>query len=283
MSLDEKALQGLTEQSGDAQSDAMKSTAEPLAEMVELGHETRRGGGFDPAEVQAFDESRRRFLSGTMTGTGVLAATGFNGALMALFKSPAFADQALDIQILQTAASIENLAVATYDTASTLPFIGGPEANAVLRQFVTETRKDHAEHALAINATLKSLGGPEQNAPNPVLLQVVDQAKPGLTGPAQVVDLAIQLEDAATQTYVASTGSLVNPQAKRVAASIMGVEAQHVAILNAVKALLAANAPNLIALPPNVGQLPASAGTVGFPDTFYKTNLARKPEEGAIV
>ena len=30
------------------------------------------------------------------------------------------------MQILQTAASLENLAVATYDVALTLDFIGGP-------------------------------------------------------------------------------------------------------------------------------------------------------------
>jgi hypothetical protein len=66
-----------------------------------------------------------------------------------------------------------------------------------------------------------------------------------------------------------------------VTASIMGAEAQHVAILNAVKALVAA-AASLIALPPDASQLPAAAGSVGFPDSFYKTDAARPAKEGAV-
>jgi len=65
-------------------------------------------------------------------------------------------------------------------------------------------------------------------------------------------------------------------------ASIMGVEAQHVAVLNAVKALLSAGHPEWITLPPPVAQLPAAAGSVGFPDTFIKTDQARPASEGAV-
>jgi hypothetical protein len=67
-----------------------------------------------------------------------------------------------------------------------------------------------------------------------------------------------------------------------VTASIMGVEAQHVAILRAVQALLAAGAPQLVALPPNAAALPAAAGSVGFPDAFYPTTDARPAMEGAV-
>ena len=46
----------------------------------------------------------------------------------------------------------------------------------------------------------------------------------------------------------------------------MGVEAQHVAILLAVQALVGAGAADLIALPPDATKLPAAAGSVGFPE-----------------
>ena len=95
----------------------------------------------------------------------------------------------------------------------------------------------HSSTREAFNAAATRLGGKAQDQPDPVLLGVVNNAKPSLTGPAQVVDLAIQLEDGAAQTYVANTGAYSNKNARAVAASIMGVEAQHVAILNAVKAL----------------------------------------------
>ena len=62
----------------------------------------------------------------------------------------------------------------------------------------------------------------------------------------------------------------------------MGVEAQHAAVLMAVKALIDGGAPQLIALPPDAAKLPAAAGSVGFPDTFYKTDQARPAAEGAV-
>lgn len=279
MSLDEKALQGLLDDSQDIQSDAMKASREPLAEMVELGHE-RRARGVDADEVSAFSAERRRLITRSMVGVGAFA--GFGGALLSLFDSPAYADMGEDIQILQTAASIENLAVATYTTALTLDFIGGGSANAVVKAFVTKTKEQHAEHGKAFNAAITNLGGKTQDQPDPVLLGVVNEAKPKLTSAAAVVDLALQLEDGATQTYVANTAALTDVNARKVTASIMGVEAQHTAILRAVKALLAANAPQLIALPPDAAALPPAAGGVGFPDGFYKTDQARPSSEGAV-
>jgi rubrerythrin len=202
--------------------------------------------------------------------------------MVALLASPAFAGKTMDVQMLQTAASIENLAVATYDTALTLDFIGGASANAVVKAFVQKTKEQHQQHAEAFNAAATRLGGKAQDQPDPVLLGVVENAKPTLTGPAQVVDLAIALEDGAAQTYVANTGTYSNKNARSVSASIMGVEAQHVAILNAVKALLAGGAADLIALPPDAAKLPAAAGSVGFPNAFYQTTEARPANEGAV-
>ena len=81
---------------------------------------------------------------------------------------------------------------------------------------------------------------------------------------------------------MADVAALSDANAKKVTASIMGVEAQHASILLAVQALLAGNAPQLIALPPDAGSLPAAAGSVGFPDAFYPTQQARPATEGAL-
>jgi hypothetical protein len=63
----------------------------------------------------------------------------------------------------------------------------------------------------------------------------------------------------------------------------MGIEAQHVAVLTAVQALLEAGAPQLIALSPGTAaSLPAVAGSVAFPDAFYKTNDAAPAGQGAV-
>jgi hypothetical protein len=274
MALDDTRLRGLLEQSHDLHTEAMATTRVALDEYVERAHDDP-WHDIDPT-------TRRTTLLRGLPRSGVLAAAGLGTAMAALLASPAFAGKTMDVQMLQTAASIEHLAVATYDTALTLDFIGGGSANPVVKAFVEKTKEQHQQHAEAFNAAVTRLGGKAQEAPDPVLLGVVDNAKPSLTGPAQVVDLAIELEDGAAQTYVANTGAYSNKNARSVAASIMGVEAQHVAILNAVKALLAGGAADLIALPPDAAQLPAAAGSVGFPNAFYPTTDARPANEGAV-
>ena len=267
------------EESQDLQSDAMRATREPLAALVEIGQE-RRARGIDPDEVRQFHEDRRAGVLERL-GTGALAAGGFGAVLLALTATAANA-AGDDVQILQTAASLENLAVATYGVALTLPFIGGASANAVVKAFAMKTKGQHVEHAQAFNAAAQQLGGKAQTNPDPVLLGVVNQAKPTLTGPAEVVDLAIKLETGAAETYNANTAALSDKNARNVTASIMGVEAQHVAVLNAVKGVLVTGHPEFIALPPPLDKLPAAAGSFGFPDAFLKTDQARPADEGAV-
>lgn len=282
MSIDERALSQLIEQSEDLQSDAMRATRAPLAELTEQGLERRAHGGEDLDETRHFQSQRDGFLRKNAFSGGLLAAAGFGAALIALSESPAWADKSSDVQMLQTAASIENLAVATYGTALTLPFIGGATANPVVKAFAMKTKDQHQEHADAFNAAVTQLGGKTQKDPDPALLTVVNNAKPTLTGPAPVVALALQLENGAAQTYVANTGAMTDANARKVTASIMGIEAQHAAILYEVQALVAGGAADLIALPPDAAKLPAAAGSVGFPDSFFKTDEARRADEGAV-
>jgi len=196
MALDDMRLRALLEQSHDLHTDAMETTRVALDEYVELAHD-------DPWQ-DVDPVTRRTTLLGGLPKSGVLAAAGLGTAMVALLASPAFADKTMDVQMLQTAASIENLAVATYETALTLDFIGGGSANGVVKAFVEKTKEQHGQHADAFNAAATRLGGKAQDQPDPVLLGVVNNAKPSLTGPAEVVDLAIELEDGAAQTYVAT-------------------------------------------------------------------------------
>lgn len=280
MTLDERALKGLMEESADLQSDAMATTGASLQEMVDTAAERR---GEDDLEAnRAFAAARRETMSKTLAGIGGLAVGGLGTALLAAVASPAMADSSMDIQMMQTAASIENLAVATYKTALTLPFIGGSSANGVVKAFATTTMSQHAQHAQAFNSAATSLGGKSQPNPDPKYAAVVKAAVPTIKGPADVVGLALKLEMVAAQTYVADVSALSDLNARKTTASIMGVEAQHVSILLAVQALLAANAPQLIALPPNAAALPGAAGSLGFPDAFYPTTLASPASEGAV-
>lgn len=259
MTIDERALDTLIEESQDLHRDAMRVA----------------------------DASRRHVLQRGLLAGGAIAAGGLGAAALArdvrgARPAAAATNVGNDIAMLQTAASIEALAVSVYTTALTLPFIGGSSANPVVKKFVQTTKGQHQDHASAFNTALAQFGATEQMQPDPVLLKVVQQAKPTLTTPAAVVALAIQLEDGAAQTYVADTGNASDAGARKVFASIMGVEAQHVAVFLAVQALLNGGAPQLIALPPKVGDLPAAAGSVGFPNSFYKTTMARPATEGAV-
>jgi hypothetical protein len=281
--VDPQAMQQLMEESQDVHHDAMASTRGTLEELVETGRESRAHGAVDLDESRHVASQRSTLVRGAAFGGGILAAAGIAGALETVFASPAFAASATDVQILQTASSIEVLAVGTYKTALTLPFIGGASANAVVKAFATMTMQQHQQHLDAFNAAITGLGGKTQTNPDPVLQKVVAAAVPGLTGPGPVVALALELEQGAAETYVADVAALSDANARKLTASIMGVEAQHASVLLAVQALLNANAPQLITLSAgNVANLPAAAGSVGFPDAFYPTAQARPATEGAL-
>ncbi len=290
MPLDDHALGELVERSQDLHVDAMRSTRESLTELVELGHERRARGDTEPEESALTVEATKEGISKGLIGAGAVAATAFGAALMSLASSPAFAAGPMDIQMLQTAASIENLAVSTYKTALTLPYIGGASANPVVKAFAETTMSQHQQHNDAFNAAAKALGGQAQTNPDPKYVPVVNSAVASITkdspgaGALAVVNLAQTLENVAAETYVSYCSKFGDSNAKKVTASIMGVEAQHVAVLNAVAALLKAGAPQLIALSPTVvNGLPAAAGSVGFPNAFYPTTKASPASEGAVA
>ncbi|MBV9486524.1 MAG: ferritin-like domain-containing protein [Frankiaceae bacterium] len=261
-SIDDRALLALVEESDDLHADAMRDGREQLGDYVEAAKEAR------------FEQSRA-------IGAGAIVA-GAAGAAVLGSALPAFASGNQDIAILQTAASIENLAVATYGVALTLPFIGGSSANAVVKTFVMKTKAQHEDHAAGFNAAVKNLGGKEQNNPDPKYLKYVNSQKPHLTDAGKVTALAIALEDVAAQTYTKNVTLVSTSDLRQTFASVAGVEAQHKAILLAVQALIAGGAPQLIALPPNLAKLPKAAGSVGFPDTFYPIKSASPASEGAV-
>ncbi len=89
---------------------------------------------------------------------------------------------------------------------------------------------------------------------------------PTLTGPLEVVVLAAALEKVATDTYLMDLQLFEDKTAMALMGSVMGVEAQHLAVLRAVQALLEAELPDLIAIPTDLAALPAAAGSASFPE-----------------
>jgi Ferritin-like domain len=285
MSSDPRALNELLEESQDLQADALRPTHEALDALVELNHSPNDE---DHASNQAFHVEHQDRLRASLGATTLLGAAG-GAALVSLLASPAFASSSSDVQILQTANSIENLAISTYKTALMLPYIGGSAANPVVTKFCQVTMGQHMQHDDAFSAAVKQLGGKAQNASDPAFVPVVNKAVKSITaatpsaGALQVVALALELENIAAETYVKDTVLAKSTTNKALFASIMGIEAQHASVLLAVQALLQAGAPQLISLAPGTAaMLPAAAGSVGFPNAFYKTNQAAPASQGAV-
>jgi hypothetical protein len=285
MTADPRALTELLEESQDLQADALRPTHDALDELVEVSHGARDE---DSAENLAFHQEHTNSVRASLGGAAILGAAG-GAALVGILAGAAAASSSSDVQILQTAASIENLAVATYKTALTLPYIGGSAANPVVTKFAQVTMGQHAQHADAFNAAISHLGGKAQHKPDPAFVPVVNKAVASLGGATAaqgalgVVGLALELENIAAETYIKDTVLAKSSTNKALFASIMGIEAQHVSVLLAVQALLKAGAPQLISLAPGTAAaLPAVAGSIGFPNAFYKTNMAAPAKQGAV-
>ncbi len=276
MQIDTRSLQDLTEKASDLQSDALKDAKAVLPDLRDLRAD--RGNALpDADQIASYNLSRRSLLHKLgLTGGGVAArglmASGIGGALVAVLGQPAAADQPLDIQQLNTASSLELLAVATYEAALGLDFI--KSGNKTVVAFAQTTMKQHAEHGAAFNAQAKALGGKEQTAPNPQFLAVVEKAKPTLKGPLDVVGLAAALEEVASDTYLAFLQQFSDKKSKEIMGSVLGVEVQHLAILKAVEALLKGGGEALVAVPTDLAKLPAAAGSVGFKDGAFLTATA---------
>jgi len=275
--IDGSAFDQLIEESQDIHSDAMRDATASLPDLTDLAAD-RRGEEVDPGEIEAYNQGRSELVSDL--GKAGLLAGGIGALLAGILATPASASTEVDIQALQTNSSIEILAIATYGAALTLPFI--KDGNPVVVEFAKTTRMQHDEHRKAFQAQTKALGGKKQKTPNPKYAPVVEAAKPGLTTPLAVVELAATLEEVATETYLNEQSFLSNRKSRRIVASVMAVETQHLGTLRAVRALLEGGAIDLLTIPPDLAALPAAAGNAAFPTAVQDTDKASPPEEGAI-
>jgi hypothetical protein len=208
--------------------------------------------------------TRRTFLRGGLAATGavggaaVLAACGGSSAPAtggsASTGTPAA--EPVDLTVARLAASLEALAVGTYQTV--LDAAGKGALGTVppsIATFVTTAKAQHADHQNAWNAALRSAGRPVQTAPDPHYKKVVDAALPNVKTVGDAAKLALTLETVAVETYTAGSAMVTDKAHRLVALTIAPVEAQHAAILHYV-----------------LGQYPV-------PDAFIKTDMAASPRD----
>lgn len=288
MQIDDRSLREFTERSQDLQTDALRGSRSAVADLADLRADRRGNDLPDPDQLAAYDLARRGVLQrlglvGAGAATKAMWAGGIGSALVALLGRPASANEALDLQMLNTASSLENLAVATYEAALGLDFI--KNGNKTIVAFAKTTMSQHAEHSAAFNAQAVALGGKEQTGTNTKFTPIVEAAKPKLKSPLDVVQLAATLEEVAAETYLVDLPDFVDKKSVAIMGSVLGVEVQHLATLKAVEALLMADAESLVAVPTDLAKLPAAAGSVGFKDGAFlepTTDTVAPPESGAV-
>lgn len=275
------SMSELIEHSDDLHADAMRATRDQMNDLVEHAHDIQSQRDDDPHVAEDYQTERRRQYAKFVAAGGALATV---PGLVSWFTSSAAAAD-MEVQAAQTAASLENLAVAVYKKAAALPFMTAiPDpAGSTVTAFVTKTIAQHTDHAGAFNSAAKKLGGKPQSSVDQVVMdKVVTPALPTLTDPLKVVRFAADLELVAAETYAVETAAVSDANLRNVFSSITGVESQHRAVLLAVAALLEGDLADQIKIPPDLAKLPAAAGSVGFPDAFVPIDQARPATEGAV-
>lgn len=159
-----------------------------------------------------------------------------------------------DLAVAALAASLENLAVATYQAgldAATAGKLGS--VPAAIATFATTAQKQHMDHAAAWNSIITNAGKPAISGVDlTVKNAVVTPGFAAVKDAAGLAKFALGLEDAAAATYLnAIQNALTSAGAIKIAATIQPVEMQHAAILHFV-----------------LGDYPV-------PDAFAKTDGAR--------
>lgn len=230
MAISEHELSSMTRELDDMHKSTFPGVAKLLDEFsANLAHITRA-----PA-------SRRGFLlgAGGAVTLGLAAACGTDdspqsGQTTAPATSPAAGGTYEgDLKVVALAAALENLAVTAYTGALDMAGKGtlGTVPPAVAT-FVQTAMKQHQDHAAAWNSVLtKANKPPITDAP----LTITDAQVKTLGEAKSVPDvakLALDLENAAAETYTFGIANISDPGGIMTAATIQPVETQHAAILN---------------------------------------------------
>jgi rubrerythrin len=173
------------------------------------------------AKLDLIIPERRAFMARagvlTLSGAAVALLSG-NDALAAGGSAKAH-----DIEILNTALGAEYQAIAAYQVGAESGLLSKP-----VLVVATKFQSDHKEHAELLDKTVKKLGGKPVVAMTPA-----DYKFPTgqLKNEKDVLTLAAGLERGAVSAYLGAVPAFANKDLAKAAASILGNEAMHWALL----------------------------------------------------
>ena len=250
MAISERELRAMTQELDD-----LHETTFPLV------RKTLSDFSANMAHVVSKPSNRRTFFLGTAgaitLGAAVACSSGTStsSSSSSAPASPTADTYTGDLKVVALAAALENLAVTAYNGA--LKAAGAGKLGVVppsVAEFVTVAVKQHADHASAWNAVLTKNGKPAiMDAPLSITADQVAMLNAATSVPA-VAKLALNLENAAAQTYTFAAANVGDAGGIMTAATIQPVETMHAAILSFV-----------------LGQYPV-------PDSFIKIDGAVKPD-----
>jgi hypothetical protein len=168
--------------------------------------------------------SRRGLIKGAGTATlSAVAVALLAGCESRAADQPMAADPAGDIGVLNAALGLEYQAIAAYQVGAESGLLQKPVL-ALAVQF----QSDHKQHAQLLSATIAKLGGTAVVAkPTADYRFPTDQLK----NQADVLRFAAGLEKGAASAYLGAVPVFANKDLAKAAASILGDETMHWAVL----------------------------------------------------
>ena len=164
---------------------------------------------------------RRAFMGKAGTLTLSAAAVALLSGSDALAQGKAASPH--DIDILNTALGAEHQAIAAYQVGAESGLLTKPVLGVALK-----FQSDHKEHAALLDKTVKQLGGKPVMAMKPADYKFpTDQLK----SEKDVLKFAAGLEKGAVGAYLGAVPMFANKDLSKAAASILGNEAMHWALL----------------------------------------------------
>jgi hypothetical protein len=171
--------------------------------------------------------TRRGFVrgAGTATLSGLAVALLAGCESMAASNKPmmAAASPSDDVAILNTALGLEYQAIAAYQVGAESGLLQKP-----VLDLAVQFQGDHKKHAEVLTSTISKLGGAAVMAKRPA-----DYGFPtaNLKTQADVLRFAANLEQGAASAYLGAVPAFMSKDLAKYAASILGDEAMHWAIL----------------------------------------------------
>ena len=160
----------------------------------------------------------------TPASAAVSTTAGVGGSARPVAATPADIERRKDVELLNAALALEYEAIAAYQLA-----IEGRMLQAPVQAAFAGFQNDHRQHADAMVKAIGRLGGRpiESKAPSAYPFKTER-----LQRQADALRFAADLERAAASAYLGAVPAFADKNLAKVAASILGVETMHWAILN---------------------------------------------------